>query len=41
MRRALVTVTIPNEHQSQISRGLLVRLLAQAGISRSEWERLP
>lgn len=31
---------IPNPHQGDISRGLLTRILRQAGISREEWEKL-
>jgi predicted RNA binding protein YcfA (HicA-like mRNA interferase family) len=31
---------IPNPHQSEISRELLVRILKQAEISRDMWERL-
>jgi predicted RNA binding protein YcfA (HicA-like mRNA interferase family) len=31
---------IPNPHAAEISRGLLVRILRQAGIEREEWEAL-
>jgi predicted RNA binding protein YcfA (HicA-like mRNA interferase family) len=31
---------IPNPHQGDISRGLLVEMLRQAEISREEWEAL-
>jgi len=31
---------IPNPHAEDISRGLLVRILHQAGIDRNEWEKL-
>ena len=31
---------IPNPHAEDISRGLLVRILRQAGIEREEWEAL-
>ncbi len=31
---------IPNPHKEAISRGLLVRILRQAGIEREEWEAL-
>ncbi len=31
---------IPNPHADDISRGLLVRILRQAGIDREEWEAL-
>jgi predicted RNA binding protein YcfA (HicA-like mRNA interferase family) len=37
MRRGDVTVIIPNPHESDISVGLLARLLRQAGVSREEW----
>lgn len=41
MTRGSVTLTIPNLHRTKdIGVGLLLRLLAQAGISREEWERL-
>ncbi len=33
-------VIIPNPHRGQISKGLLSRILRQAGVSREEWERL-
>jgi len=35
-----LTITIPNPHGGDISREFLARILRQAGISRSEWERL-
>ncbi len=31
---------IPNPHQGEISKGLLSRLLREAGISWEEWEKL-
>jgi predicted RNA binding protein YcfA (HicA-like mRNA interferase family) len=31
---------VPNPHQGDISRGLLARILRQAGIDRDEWEQL-
>jgi len=31
---------LPNPHRSDISSGLLIRLLRQAGITRDEWEDL-
>lgn len=40
MWKADVTVRIPNPHRGDISRGLVARILHQAGISREEWERL-
>ncbi len=35
-----ITLTLPNPHRSDISRGLLKRLLRQAGISTSDWDAL-
>jgi len=35
-----LVLTIPNPHGSDIGRGLLARILRQAGISRDEWEKL-
>lgn len=40
MVRNDVTVRIPNPHQGDIGRELLIRILRQAGISRQEWEAL-
>ena len=40
MIKGEVKLTIPNPHQSDISRDLLVRVLRQAGIDRNEWEKL-
>lgn len=37
MKRANLTLIIPNEHESDIGVGFLSRLLRQAGISREEW----
>ncbi len=37
MRRGNVTLIIPNPHKTEISVGLLQRILNQAGISREEW----
>ncbi|MBS1253900.1 MAG: hypothetical protein MAG451_02954 [Anaerolineales bacterium] len=33
-------LALPNPHQSDIGRGLLARILRQAGIDRDEWEQL-
>lgn len=33
-------LTILNPHQGDISKGLLAKILRQAGIGRDEWERL-
>lgn len=35
-----ITLTLPNPHRSDISRGFLKRLLRQAGISGHDWEAL-
>ena len=35
-----ITLTLPNPHRSDISRGFLKRLLRQAGISSHDWEAL-
>lgn len=40
MIKGEVTVFIPNPHRGDIGKDLLARLLRQAGISRSDWERL-
>lgn len=40
MVKGEVRLAIPNPHQSEINRGLLARILRQAGIDRNEWERL-
>lgn len=40
MRRADRTVKLANPHRGEISRGLLVRILREAGISREQWEAL-
>lgn len=40
MARGDTQIALPNPHQGDISRGLLARILRDAGISREEWERL-
>ena len=40
MRRAERTVRLLNPHQGEISRGLLIRVLREAGISRNQWESI-
>ncbi len=35
-----IKLAIPNPHQSDIGRDLLARILRQAGIDKSEWEKL-
>jgi len=40
MQRGHLKVHIPNPHQSDISVGLLRRILEEAGVSLQEWEKL-
>ncbi len=40
MLRGELKLTIPNQHQGDISQSLLSRILRQANISRDEWETL-
>ncbi len=40
MIRGQTRLRIPNPHQGDIGRGLVARILRQAGISRDEWEGL-
>jgi predicted RNA binding protein YcfA (HicA-like mRNA interferase family) len=40
MQKDSLTVTIPNPHQGDISRGLLSRILKQANIDVKDWEDL-
>jgi hypothetical protein len=40
MTKGMVRFRLPNPHQSDISTGLLLRLLKEAGISRETWEKL-
>ena len=37
MIKGSITLTIPNPHEKEISQDLLVRLLRQSGITRSQW----
>ena len=37
MLKGSITLTVPNPHEKEISQDLLVRLLRQAGITRTEW----
>jgi hypothetical protein len=37
MIRGSLVLTVPNPHRREIGTDLLVRILAQAGISREEW----
>ncbi len=40
MMRATLSVRIPNPHEGDISKDLLVRILRQANIEKNEWEKL-
>lgn len=40
MSQGNLTLRIPNPHQNDIGRELLMRILRQAGISSVEWEKL-
>lgn len=40
MKKDALKVRIPNDHQGDISKGLLVKILNQAGIYRETWESL-
>lgn len=34
------TLRVPNPHQGDIGKELLIRIIKQAGIDKDEWERL-
>ena len=40
MTKGEITLRIPNPHEGDIGRDLLIRILRQADVSRSEWESL-
>lgn len=40
MLRGKMRLILPNPHRSDISVGLLLRLLRQAGVANEEWEAL-
>ena len=40
MLRGTVRVRVPNPHQGDVGRELLIRIIRQAGLSREEWEAL-
>ncbi len=40
MKKDSLKVRIPNPHQSEISKNLLIRILKQANIERKIWEDL-
>lgn len=39
MVRREITIRVPNPHESDVGRELLVRILRQAGVNREEWEQ--
>ena len=40
MIRGQVRVRLPNPHGGDVGRGLLAKILRQAGISKDEWEKV-
>ncbi len=40
MVKGTIRLAIPNPHQGDIGRDLLARILRQAGIDKSDWEKL-
>jgi len=40
MARGEITIRVPNPHEGDIGRELLIRILRQAGVSREEWEQV-
>ncbi|PIU28974.1 MAG: hypothetical protein COT09_03280 [Candidatus Hydromicrobium americanum] len=40
MAKGNITVRLPNPHKTDIGKELLLRILRQAGIKRSDWEKL-
>ncbi len=40
MERGTTKVPLPNPHAGDMSRGVLARILREAGVSRETWERL-
>lgn len=40
MEKGSHTVRVPNKHKSDISKELLLEILKQAGIGRTEWEKM-
>ena len=41
MVRGTSKVPVPNPHRGNIGPNLLAKILREAGVARSEWERLP
>ena len=37
MMKGSIALTIPNPHDAEISQDLLIRLLRQAGVTRTQW----
>jgi predicted RNA binding protein YcfA (HicA-like mRNA interferase family) len=40
LKKGDLTLWVPNPHRGDISLGFLARILRQAGIDRSDWEKL-
>ena len=40
MKKSALKIRIPNPHQSEISKNLLIRILKQANIEESVWKNL-
>jgi predicted RNA binding protein YcfA (HicA-like mRNA interferase family) len=40
MEKGNITLRLPNPHKSDIGTGLLIRILKQAGIKKSDWINL-
>jgi predicted RNA binding protein YcfA (HicA-like mRNA interferase family) len=40
MTRGRIRLIVPNPHRGDVDRGLLARILREAGVSREEWEAL-
>jgi len=40
MKKEALKVRLPNPHQSEIGRGLLISILKQANIEKAAWENL-
>jgi len=40
MEKGNLTLRLPNPHKSDIGSGLLIRILKQAGIKKSDWMKL-
>lgn len=40
MMKGTIRLTLPNPHQQDISESLLARILRQASIDRTDWEKL-